>query len=58
MSKTDNAIGTDGFEFVEFACENPERLQGIFTNLGFNLVGKHRSKRVFAVQAKRHSFSD
>ncbi|MYC25037.1 MAG: 4-hydroxyphenylpyruvate dioxygenase [Gammaproteobacteria bacterium] len=46
MSKTDNAIGTDGFEFVEFACENPESLQGIFTNLGFNLVGKHRSKNV------------
>lgn len=46
MSKTNNTIGTDGFEFVEFACESPENLQGIFTKLGFNLVGKHRSKNV------------
>lgn len=46
MSKPSGSIGTDGFEFVEFACENPEHLQEIFTNLGFNHVGKHRSKNV------------
>ena len=39
-------MGTDGFEFVEFACENPERLQDTFNKLGFNHVGTHRSKNV------------
>lgn len=46
MSKPSGSIGTDGFEFVEFACESPENLQEIFTSLGFNYVGKHRSKNV------------
>ena len=46
MSKPIDSIGTDGFEFVEFACENPDYLQGVFSKLGFSLVGKHRSKNV------------
>lgn len=46
MSNQNDSIGTDGFEFVEFACENTDYLQGVFSRLGFNLVGKHRSKNV------------
>ena len=46
MSITRESIGTDGFEFVEFACENPEQLQDTFSKLGFSHVGTHRSKNV------------
>lgn len=46
MSIRQDSIGTDGFEFVEFACENPEQLQDTFTKLGFSHVGNHRSKNV------------
>lgn len=46
MSIRRDSMGTDGFEFVEFACENPEGLQDTFTKLGFSHVGNHRSKNV------------
>lgn len=41
-----NPMGTDGFEFVEFASEEPEKLVRLFELLGFVAVGKHRSKSV------------
>ena len=41
-----NIIGTDGFEFVEFACHDPSALKHKFSQLGFQLVGHHRSKNV------------
>lgn len=40
-----NIIGTDGFEFVEFACQDPTDLAHKFSQLGFRQVGKHRSKQ-------------
>ena len=43
---TNNLIGTDGFEFVEFTGPDPVLLQQGFENLGFKLVGKHRRKDV------------
>ena len=43
---TDNPMGTDGFEFVEFTAPDPGALAQIFENLGFRLVGRHRSKNV------------
>ena len=46
MSMRRDSMGTDGFEFVEFACENPEGLQDTFTKLGFSHVGNHRAKNV------------
>jgi 4-hydroxyphenylpyruvate dioxygenase len=42
----DNPLGTDGFEFVEFTSSEPQRLKGLFEQMGFVAVAKHRSKDV------------
>jgi len=41
-----NPIGTDGFEFVEFAHSEPERLGTLFEQMGFARVAKHKSKAI------------
>lgn len=43
---TNNLIGTDGFEFVEFTSPDPDRLREGFEKLGFSLIGTHRRKEV------------
>lgn len=43
---TANPMGTDGFEFVEYAAENPAELGAVFEKLGFAPVARHRSKNV------------
>ena len=43
---TDNPMGTDGFEFVEFTAPDAKGLGDVFGALGFRVVGKHRSKNV------------
>ena len=42
----DNPMGLDGFEFVEFASNEPQKLASFFEHLGFTLIAKHRSKKV------------
>jgi 4-hydroxyphenylpyruvate dioxygenase len=42
----DNPLGTDGFEFVEYAAQQPEKLARLFEQLGFIAVARHRSKNV------------
>lgn len=42
----DNPLGTDGFEFVEYASRHPEDLEALFTQLGFVAIARHRSKHV------------
>ncbi|MGH6761139.1 MAG: 4-hydroxyphenylpyruvate dioxygenase [Phyllobacterium sp.] len=42
----DNPAGTDGFEFVEFAHPEPEKLHELFTRMGYALVAKHKSKDI------------
>src|ERR671919_1705132 len=42
----DNPMGTDGFEFVEYASTEPEELCRLFETLGFAAVARHRSKDV------------
>ncbi len=42
----DNPLGTDGFEFVEFTAPEPDRLKGLFEQMGFIAVSRHRSKNV------------
>src|SRR5580698_10560278 len=42
----ENPLGTDGFEFVEFTSDEPERLKGLFEMMGFVAVSRHRSKNV------------
>jgi len=43
---TNNPLGTDGFEFVEFAAPDPDALAGLFEKMGFVKVGRHRRKAV------------
>ncbi len=42
----ENPMGTDGFEFVEYASKEPEKLDKLFKSMGFLPVAKHRSKNV------------
>jgi len=42
----DNPAGTDGFEFVEFADEEAEKLEALFTRMGYTPVAKHKSKNI------------
>jgi 4-hydroxyphenylpyruvate dioxygenase len=42
----ENPMGTDGFEFVEFAHPEPEKLGSVFELMGFAAVARHRSKDV------------
>ena len=62
----ENPMGTDGFEFVEYAAPDPTRLRELFRKLGFPVVGRHRSKDVtlhqqgdihFIVNAEPESFA-
>jgi 4-hydroxyphenylpyruvate dioxygenase len=42
----DNPMGTDGFEFVEYAHPRPEQLHALFKLMGYAPVARHRSKRI------------
>ena len=42
----DNPMGTDGFEFVEYAAPDPAALGALFQRMGFAAVARHRSKDV------------
>ena len=62
----DNPLGTDGFEFVEYAAPEPELLRSLFEQLGFVAVAHHRSKDVtlhkqgdinFIINAEPDSFA-
>jgi 4-hydroxyphenylpyruvate dioxygenase len=62
----DNPMGTDGFEFVEFAAPDPVALGKLFETMGFRAVAKHRHKNVllyrqgdvnFIVNAEEQSFA-
>jgi 4-hydroxyphenylpyruvate dioxygenase len=62
----DNPMGTDGFEFVEYAAPEPELLRALFEQMGFVCVARHRSKDVtlhkqgdinFIINAERDSFA-
>jgi 4-hydroxyphenylpyruvate dioxygenase len=41
-----NPMGTDGFEFVEYAAPDPAALGALFESLGFVALARHRHKRV------------
>ncbi|HHH89438.1 MAG TPA: 4-hydroxyphenylpyruvate dioxygenase [Aliiroseovarius sp.] len=42
----ENPAGTDGFEFVEFAHPEPERLRALFTQMGFAHVANHKNRAI------------
>jgi len=46
MVDVQNPMGTDGFEFVEFAHPEPDKLGEILRRMGFTAVARHRSKNV------------
>jgi 4-hydroxyphenylpyruvate dioxygenase len=42
----DNPMGTDGFEFVEYAHPDAKQLHALFKLMGFASVGRHRTKAI------------
>ncbi len=61
-----NPMGTDGFEFVEYAAPDPELLRHLFESMGLSAVARHRSKNVtlhrqgdvnFIINAEHDSFA-
>jgi 4-hydroxyphenylpyruvate dioxygenase len=62
----DNPMGTDGFEFVEYAAPDPRALGVLFEQLGFAAIARHRHKDVtlyrqggvhFIINAEPDSFA-
>jgi 4-hydroxyphenylpyruvate dioxygenase len=47
---TQNPMGTNGFEFVEFASPNPQELHELFQIMGFSPVAKHKHKNATLYQ--------
>jgi 4-hydroxyphenylpyruvate dioxygenase len=41
-----NPAGTDGFEFVEFAHPEPEKLRELFARMGYEKVAVHKRKAI------------
>jgi 4-hydroxyphenylpyruvate dioxygenase len=41
-----NPVGTDGFEFVEFAHPQPEALATLFWRMGYVPVARHRTRNI------------
>ena len=61
-----NPMGTDGFEFVEYAAPDPQLLRNLFEKMGLPAVARHRSKDVtlhrqgdinFIINAESDSFA-
>ena len=46
MTTWDNPMGTDGFEFIEYAAPDPVAMGALFERMGFTPVAKHRHKDV------------
>ena len=66
MDLWDNPLGTDGFEFVEYAAPDPRALGELFVQMGFAAVARHRHKDVtlykqgdvnFLINAEPRSFA-
>ncbi len=66
VAKLENPMGTDGFEFVEYAAPDPEHLRKLFSKMGMPAVAHHRSKDVtlhkqrdinFIINAEPDSFA-
>ena len=62
----DNPMGTDGFEFIEYAAPDPAALGALFEQMGFTAIARHRHKDVtlyrqgeinFIINAEQDSFA-
>ena len=65
-SAWENPMGTDGFEFIEYAAPDPAAMAGVFERMGFTAIAKHRHKNVtlwrqgginFIINAEPDSFA-
>ena len=65
-SAWDNPMGTDGFEFIEYAAPDPAAMGRAFVTMGFTPVARHRHKNVtlyrqgginFLINAEPDSFA-
>lgn len=45
-----NPMGTDGFEFVEYAHPEPEKLHMLFKLMGFTPTARHKTKKITVYQ--------
>ena len=63
----ENPMGTDGFEFVEYAAPDPDLLRSLFAKMGFPAVATHKRKNVtlhrqgdinFIINAEPNSFAE
>src|SRR5579863_9277884 len=66
MSSAANPMGTDGFEFIEYAAPDAQSLAELFERMGFVVTARHRSKNVtlyrqgdvnFLINAEPESFA-
>jgi 4-hydroxyphenylpyruvate dioxygenase len=62
----DNPMGTDGFEFIEYAAPDPAEMGALFERMGFSAIARHRHKKVtlyrqgginFIINAEPDSFA-
>lgn len=62
----DNPMGTDGFEFIEYAAPDPVAMGALFERMGFKAIARHRRKAVtlyrqgeinFIINAEPDSFA-
>ncbi|HEY0887635.1 MAG TPA: 4-hydroxyphenylpyruvate dioxygenase [Ramlibacter sp.] len=62
----ENPMGTDGFEFIEYAAPDPRAMGELFERMGFSPIARHRHKDVvlyrqgginFIVNAEPDSFA-
>ena len=42
----ENPMGTDGFEFIEYAAPDPAAMAQVFERMGFKAIARHRHKNV------------
>src|SRR5678815_3998055 len=42
----ENPMGTDGFEFIEYAAPDPAAMAKVFERMGFTAIARHRHKNV------------
>jgi 4-hydroxyphenylpyruvate dioxygenase len=42
----ENPMGTDGFEFIEYAAPDPAAMATVFERMGFRAIARHRHKAV------------
>ena len=42
----ENPMGTDGFEFIEYAAPDPAAMGALFERMGFKAIARHRHKNV------------